>query len=183
MRDDEDITQQEDVQSHPEGSRSRKIAAVVIVIFLLTAGLSIVLYTFVLQEQVDECAWAIEGAAISVTGLFGQVQATSPTTATAKFSKITCDPSPTKIVIVLEIGGSRSFYEFPNSTSGVTLNLESGDNVGTITYIDHQDNKRINIGDELSITDMAPGTTYTIIMYWEPNGDQIDTEDFETPSG
>jgi hypothetical protein len=182
MRDDEDITQQEDVQSHPEGSRSRKIAAVVIVIFLLTAGLSIVLYTFVLQEQIDECSWAIEGSALSVTGLFGPVQTTSPTTVTVEFGKITCDPSPTKIVIILNKDGSWSHYEFPNSTNGVTLNLKSGDNVGTITYIDHQDNKRINTGDELSITGLAPGTTYTVIMYWGPTGDQIDARDFETPS-
>jgi hypothetical protein len=49
-----------------------------------------------------------------------------------------------------------------------------------IEYDDLSDNGRVNIGDRLALTGLAPQSDYTIKMLWAPTGDQITSASFST---
>ncbi len=113
-------------------------------------------------------------------GQFSIVHVTSNTSAEAVFAKLTGDPPPTYLKIVLEVGANSGIYSFPSDADGTIATLDSGTNLGTITYRDFIDNEKVNIGDKLMLTDLRKSSDYSIYLIWAPNGDLIDSEEFTT---
>lgn len=108
-----------------------------------------------------------------------EVEATGPTTADMTFVNFECEPEPTELFVVLENSTAYGKYIFPSNADGVTLILESEYNmVATITYRDATQNGKVNSGDGLLLTNLGPGSDYTIRIYWAHNGDLISSEDF-----
>ncbi len=114
------------------------------------------------------------------TGTWGKTEVKSSTEATADFGVITPEQRPMDLKIVLiRNETAQGLYSFSNNDDG-TLILESGEDVGTLTYMDLMDNQRVNNGDKMRMTDLAPGSSYELIMAWVPTGDQIDSTTFTT---
>ncbi|MCK4445072.1 MAG: hypothetical protein KAW09_11050 [Thermoplasmata archaeon] len=114
---------------------------------------------------------------------FGTKEVQGPTSATIDFGKITCDPSPTKLKIVLVVNGTvQGNYDFQSNEDGGLL-LTWGANVGNLTYEDAADNGRVNIGDRLVLTDLRPGSDYVIYLIIAFTGDLITSDSFSTPAG
>ncbi len=115
------------------------------------------------------------------TGVWGQKIVLSSTEVHVEFGKVSSDPRPTQLKIILirnmTVEGT---YVFTSDFDG-PLALSSGTNVGTLTYADLADNERINTGDKLMITNLWPGSDYIIRMIWAPTGDQITSTTFSTP--
>jgi hypothetical protein len=115
------------------------------------------------------------------TGTFGKKEILSPTSVSVEFGKIMCDPSPTKLKIILVLNESiEGLYEFQSNDDGPLL-LTNGPSVGTLRYEDIADNGRVNAGDKLVITNLAPDSDYVIILFLAMWGDQITRTDFSTP--
>ncbi len=115
------------------------------------------------------------------TGQFS-VETTSNTTAEITFAKLTNDPAVTKLKVVLEIGTNSGTYSFGTASTGTVAQLDSGSNLGTITYQDFVDNEKVNSGDKLLLTLLTKNSDYIVRLIWAPNGDTIDTDSFSTSS-
>jgi hypothetical protein len=113
-------------------------------------------------------------------GSFVWVSGVTDVTAEAVFGKLSNDPAPMNLKIILEHGPDSGIYVFPGNSDGVWLNLDSGVDIGNIRYQDLVDNGKVNLGDYLEISDLDPLSDYTIRMIWAPTGDQIDFETFST---
>ncbi|TET91708.1 MAG: hypothetical protein E3J35_01330 [Methanomassiliicoccales archaeon] len=113
------------------------------------------------------------------TSCFCGVQTTRNTTANASFQVFSWDSNPVDLKIILSSGSTSGTCTFHSNTDWTILKLESGTDVGTITYRDFQDNGKANAGDMLIISDLSPSTYYTLKMLWR-DGSTLDTESFET---
>jgi hypothetical protein len=116
------------------------------------------------------------------SGGFTSVFDTSETTATAIFGGFTpAPPQPNWLIIVLWQGGIGGTYMFQDNSNGTVLVLTSGTYLGTITYIDHADNQRVDVGDELSLSGLDQGEDFVILLVWESTGGLLDYGVFSTP--
>lgn len=116
----------------------------------------------------------------AVSGSFVWVAGVTDITAEAVFGKLSNDPAPMDLKIILEHGPDSGIYVFPGNLDGVLLNLDSGVDIGNIRYQDLVDNGKVNLGDYLEISDLDPLSDYAVRMIWAPTGDQIDSETFST---
>lgn len=114
------------------------------------------------------------------TGTWGAKMPISNTAYDVDFGKISPEPQPMdlKIILVrnLTVEGT---YSFTSNFDG-PLSLTGGTNVGTLTYADLADNEKVNIGDRLRLRNLAPNSDYTLKMIWGPTGDQITSTTFTT---
>lgn len=101
------------------------------------------------------------------------------TTATVEFRGFCTDPLPQQLVIRLQRGNITGTYVFNSNLNGTVLTLVSGTNVGTITYFDYERIGIISAGDELYITNLDPGTSYTVRLHWEDLS-TLDADSFTT---
>jgi flagellin-like protein len=114
------------------------------------------------------------------TGQFGPYDEKSSTEVWLEFARVTPEPRPTQLeIVMIRNGTTQGTYNFPDNFDG-QLNLVDGTDVGTLTYEDYLNNQRVNTGDEIKMTNLLPGTDYTCIMFWSPTGDQIASKDFST---
>jgi hypothetical protein len=121
-----------------------------------------------LPSPEDPCAGYI---ADLPTATFGQRVVIDLTSATVDFGKVSCDPSPVKIEILLVLNYQKQGrYVFQNNDDGA-MALAGGENIGTVTYEDQADNQRINPGDRLVLTNLTPLSMYTIKMMFADTGD------------
>lgn len=144
---------------------------------ILMVGITVVLAA-VLYIMVIGLAVTPEG---HTTGNWGIVKATSNTTALASFAGFSDPPVPTSLRVVLSTPTQSGTYFFPSNEDGVTLVKESGDDTGTFVYRDYGTNEKVNGGDELWISDLSPGTFYTLKML-SGEGQVLHTKVFTTPS-
>jgi len=115
-------------------------------------------------------------------GQFANVAVNSNTEAVATFAKISTFPEPMKFRIFLRVNSTIwGTYEWTSNDDGTVLTLVSGDDVGTFTYRDLAENQKVNSGDELRMTGLAPSSDFTLKLIWKANGDQIHSIDFTTP--
>ncbi|MFQ5885379.1 MAG: archaellin/type IV pilin N-terminal domain-containing protein, partial [Thermoplasmata archaeon] len=70
-------------------------------------------------------------------GAFASAGSTSSTNATVEFAKISPPPAPVNLKIILQRGTTSGTYTFGSNADGTVLTLDSGTNVGTITYRDY----------------------------------------------
>lgn len=112
---------------------------------------------------------------------WGAPDVVSPTSATVCFGRIAPEPRPTLLEIVLTRNGTEEgLYRFVGDEDG-TLNHVSGTDIGSLTYNDLADNQKVNVGDEIALTDLAPDSNYELVVIWRPSGDPICTKTFSTP--
>jgi hypothetical protein len=115
------------------------------------------------------------------TGVWGMKMPVSDTEYRIDFGKVTTEPKPIDLEIILELNGTtEGVYSFSTNDDGA-LTLSAGMNVCTMTYHDLADNQKINVGDQLRLTGLSPRSDYTIKMMWAPTGDQITSANFSTP--
>ncbi len=107
-------------------------------------------------------------------------KATGPTSATIYFCKFSREPSPVNLKIVLQTETSSGNYIFPSNETGTNLVLEFGHDLGTIEYVDLDNDEKVDLGDRLLVTDLIPGSRYSIKLLWK-DGSTLDSEDFFTP--
>jgi flagellin-like protein len=145
-----------------------------ILMVAITVVLAAVLYIMVI-------GLAPSGSVIP-TGTWGAKTVVSNTTVNIDFGKVNPEPKPVDLEVILtEDGTDEGKYSFSSNDDG-PLNLASGVNVATLTYADLADNQKVNIGDQLKMTGLNPGSDYVLKMIWSSSGDQITSTTFSTPS-
>jgi len=143
-----------------------------ILMVAITVVLAAVLYIMVINIP--------DPSRIPPTGTWGKTEVKSSTEVTADFGVITPEQRPVDLkIILIRNETAQGLYSFSSNDDG-TLILESGTDVGTLTYADLVDNQRVNNGDQMRMTDLAPGSSYELKMAWVPTGDQIDSTTFST---
>lgn len=103
------------------------------------------------------------------------------TTALAEI-QIDLPTQPVNFMIVLNDESRLGTYTFPSNEDGVILSLESGDDMGMITYLDMADNGLVDSGDKVYAWLLSPGTEYQIRFLYK-NGHVYDSDVFTTTTG
>jgi hypothetical protein len=114
------------------------------------------------------------------TGVWGPKTPISSTAYNIDFGKVSGEPAPMNLEIILvrnltDEGG----YSFPSNDDGM-LTFVSGTDIVDIEYNDLANNQKVNTGDYLKLTNLAPQSDYIIKLMWAPTGDQITTGSFST---
>ncbi len=150
------------------------LLAVVIVAIILPVILSFVLYMMVIDMEPNTHMTV-------PTGIWGARTYISSTEVWMDFGRISPEPRPVDLEIILVANYTTDgLYTFATNNDGM-LTLAAGSNVGTLTYVDLADNQRVNIGDQLRMTNLMPNSDYVLRMIWGPTGDQITSTGFSTP--
>jgi hypothetical protein len=162
----------------PSKKKDRKflvIALVVITILVMVSIISVVLYLMVI--------WVGISPITIPDGQWGPPEVHSPTEVDIPFARMDDRTRPVQLEIVLVRNlTDQGIYNFYNNDDG-QLTHTSGTDVGTLTYEDLEDDRRVNPGDRIEMTELSPASDYTIIMIWAPTGDMITSGDFSTPAG
>jgi hypothetical protein len=91
-------------------------------------------------------------------------------------------PKPMELEInLVKNGTEEGTYTYSSNNEGALI-FARGIDVCDIEYIDLADNKKVNRGDMIRLTDLAPGSHYTLKMIWGPTGDKITETTFSTTS-
>ena len=107
----------------------------------------------------------------------------SPSEVTVDFGELIPRTEPIDIKLILLMNGTTwGMYGFQHNEDGALIFL-SGTEVGTLVYSDLADNGWIDIGDEITLSDLSPGSDYELRMIWAPAGDRITSTTFATPTG
>jgi hypothetical protein len=117
------------------------------------------------------------------TGVWGPPIPLSNTEFYVDFGRINPEPRPMDIEIILVRNGTvQGTYVFASNDDGaLSFLVGSGIDIADITYSDLADNQRVDIGDQLRLTQLSPNSDYRIMMIWYPTGDQISSTTFSTP--
>lgn len=163
----------------PEDAKKNKFTALraiaTVSAFLAPMALAAIIYMVVGGISLGGC-----GCAIPV-GEFGDVDVVGPTSVNVDFGEISWHPRPMDLLVLLQRDpGTEGWYSFGNNGEGELI-LSSGQAVGTITYADLANNWKVDIGDQLRITNLDPDSNYIIRLYWVPTGDLITSTSFSTP--
>lgn len=157
----------------PPEKDDSKLILLTIILVVLAMVLSILAYIMTYGLQPEPITWAPHGGF--------SVEVTGNTTAKVILYTITGDPPITKLKVEMVVGTNSSIHSFGIATNGTIASLDSGPDVGTITYWDRLDNEEVNSGDKLLLTNLKKNTDYTLYLIWAPDGDVIEQEDFTTP--
>ncbi len=149
------------------------LVIVVVVAIVLPVMLAFVLYMTVIDREPD--------GHVVPTGVWGAKTIVSSTEVRIEFGKVSPEPRPVELDIVLvRNGADYGMYGFESNDDGMLSHL-AGYDLGTLTYEDLADNRRINTGDRLRMSNLTPGSDYDIRMIWEATGDMITRTTFSTP--
>lgn len=174
----DEAPQYQQVQPEPPSSSDRKkkelIALVVVIVILAIVALLLMMF---LQPAPRPGTQQEHILTIS------NVEVTNATTANVTFGEPTTSPHPVKLKVILSTSAESGVYIFPSNDNGVTLIRTSGDNMGTMVYMDSQNNEKIDPGDMLLLTGLEDGTAHNISFLWEPNDNLIDYQKFVTLPG
>jgi hypothetical protein len=100
---------------------------------------------------------------------------------TVEFGHMSSQQKPTDLNLVLIMNDTTAGrYAFTSNNDGELI-FFNGEEVGTLTYSDLADNERIDAGDEIALTDLAPGSDFELLMIWAPTGDRMASTTFTTP--
>jgi hypothetical protein len=164
----------------PEDMKKNKFTAVratvTVFAFLAPVALAVVLFMMMIGLAPGGCGCV-------VVGKFGEVELSDPTSVNVDFVLMNYKPKPMEFQVWIAMDGSAdSLYSFGDNDGGELI-LSSGANVGTLTYVDTNNNRRVDKGDQLSITNLEPDSDYTIRLIWLPTGDLVTSTSFSTPPG
>lgn len=147
-----------------------------ILMVAITVVLAAVLYIMVI-------GLAPSGTSVP-TGVWGEKTVMGPTAVNVGFGKVSGEPKPVDVQIVLvrnaTTEGIEGKYTFASNLDG-NLVFNSGSDIADIAYADLADNSKVNTGDVLKLTNLANSSDYIIRMIWGPTGDQITSTTFSTP--
>lgn len=174
--------------------RDLKATTLIVVVFLAI----IIPLTLISISYLMVVGLAPSPCCMNPTGQFGDIETTSNTTATVEFAGFSMTPNPEQLTIVVETQLSLGLfgiplmdsfyityegrYYFPHNDDNVRLQFEGGLNLADIGYKDYADNELVNSGDQLRLSGLFPGVTYTVKMLWE-DGTELDSISFEMPDG
>lgn len=116
------------------------------------------------------------------TGVWGTKTPVSSTAYNVDFGKVSGEPRPMDLEIILVMNvTNQGTYSFQTNDDGDLAFVQgSGSDIGDIEYADLANNQKINTGDTLYLTNLAPQSDYQIKMMWAPTGDQITSGSFST---
>jgi len=150
------------------------VLAVVLILVVVPTVLAFVLYLMVI-------GLAPEGHHVP-TGSWGSLTHIDNTSVRIAFGWINPESQPIDLAILLTKNYTQTgTYYFPSNLDGTIVTRGSGSNLGTMVYDDLVDNRVINTGDSLLLTDLHPDSNYWATMIWNPTGDQLDVIAFSTP--
>lgn len=118
------------------------------------------------------------------TGTWASKDILSSSTVIVEFGKVSGDPRPTDLGIILVRNGTAegSYFFMTNTDGALAFKAGSGYDIADVEYQDIADNQKVNAGDSLTFTALLPNSGYTLRMIWEPTGDQISVTTFSTPA-
>ncbi len=109
------------------------------------------------------------------------VEVEGPTKAKVQLTNFSRDPAATEFeVIVRRDGTSEGTYQFTNDHD-CDLILVRGQDVGSLSYRDMNNNFELDPGDEISMTDLTPDSYYEVIIIYLPTGYDSTYAGFWTP--
>ncbi|MCK5291682.1 MAG: hypothetical protein KAR39_06675 [Thermoplasmata archaeon] len=114
------------------------------------------------------------------TGSFSGVEVINATTANLTFGKLSNNPHPTMLNIIVENTTGKGTYFFQSDGDG-SLILHHGDDMCNDTYHDSEGDEKVDGGDYLLFTGLGSKSQYTIQLIWGPNGELISQVTFSTP--
>jgi hypothetical protein len=111
------------------------------------------------------------------------VEVDGPTKARVQLTNFSRDPAATEFeVIVIRDGTFQGTYRFTNDHD-CDLVLRTGQDVGSLSYRDLNNNYELDPGDEISMTDLTPDSFYEVRIIYLPTGYDSTYANFMTPSG
>lgn len=131
-------------------------------------------------EACDLAAWAISDTEARVQ-FSSWGPSPGPPCRTDLYEKLFDSPAPTDVKIVLSNDTHSGTYTFPSFDHKTLLVLESGDEMGTISYTDIADNQELNRADELRLENLGRESDYTLHVVWNPTDEILAMADFSTP--
>ncbi|MCK4443259.1 MAG: hypothetical protein KAW09_01865, partial [Thermoplasmata archaeon] len=162
---------------YPPPKKDDKTLIIVIVVIVIILVLVPVILSFILYWTVIDLA--PNGVSVP-TGVWGTKTVISNTEVRVDFGKVSSEPRPMDLEIILVRNYTREGkYVFATNSDGALI-WASGTDVADLTYADLADNERVNTGDQLRITSLSPNSDYTLRMIWGPTGDQITATTFYT---
>ena len=169
--DGDDVLEPQDVESGKRSSSAKLLLTLVIILIVF----SLIIY-WIVEDVI------IDGDIFPPSGVWGPTTV-GPAEVTVEFGYMTPRQEPIDLSLVL-IRNDTTWgrYAFTSNTDGA-LTLFNGENVGTLTYTDFADNEMVDIGDWVTLTELAPDSNYELIMVWVTNGSRITSTTFTTPSG
>jgi flagellin-like protein len=116
------------------------------------------------------------------TGVWGQKTPVSSTAYNVDFGKVSGEPRPMdlQIILVRNVTNQGTYTFATNDDGDLNFVPGSGTDEGDIRYSDLANNQKVNTGDSLALTALAPQSDYQIKMIWGPTGDQITSGSFST---
>lgn len=166
----------------PPKKDDRKIMTIIIIVIIVVFVVPMILATVMYFVVIGLAPTGFPPGAQVPTGMWGDLIIASSTEVVIDFDRINPEPRPMDIEIILVRNQTaEGIYEFSSNNDGA-LTLVGGTYVGRLTYEDLAGNQRINVGDQLRMTDLNPTSDYRLVMIWLPTGDQITSTSFSTPA-
>lgn len=153
--------------------RKKKGLVALVVVIVLLAVLAVVL---LMLQQPGPGPGDQQEQVLTIS----HVEVTGTTTANVSFEEPTTTPHPVKLRVVLSTPTQSGTYIFPSNLDGVTLLKTSGDNVGTMTYWDPENNEKLDPGDMVILSGLQDGTRHNISFLWDPNDNLLGYKVFHT---
>ncbi len=158
-----------------EDKRRLRILIVIIVLILIVVPviLSFLLYWIITDQRRDPPQ--------RVVGMWGYILVLNSTSVMVDFGTIRPEPWPVDLEIILTRNATyEGRYTFAHNYDG-QLTFSSGFHVGILSYDDLEDNGKVDYGDRIIMTRLAPMSEFVLRMIWRRTGDLIDVTSFATP--
>lgn len=163
----------------PPKKDDKTIIAIVVVLLVIFIVVPAVLGAFLYMIVIDTTPPPYDHVP---TGVWGQKTPVSSTAYNVDFGKVQGEPNPMDLEIILVRNvTTHGAYVFAHPYDGALIfRAGSGFDIADIEYDDLDDNSKVNTGDSLMLTGLAPQSDYTLKMIWAPTGDQITSTFFAT---
>jgi len=145
----------------------------------------LVIFYFLLvsePETENHCTGEIGGYCYGDPARALWIEESTPTSISLQFGGGIYEMSPTNFELSLGNSTGEGTYIFPSSDNGTVLVLVSGDNMGTIWYLDYAQNGKINVGDGIVMENLEPNSYYALELIYIPSDSEACFYCFSTPS-
>ncbi len=162
-------------RSYPERETQSKALKVVGIVAIIIAASLLVIVVYMTQGLVNGVHAPI--------GTWSAKAIMSPTEVTVDFGTMSSRVEPVDIRLIMVMNDTtEGMYGFHHNEDGALVFL-SGTEARTLIYSDLTDNGWIDVGDQIMLSGLSPGSDYELHMIWAPTGDRITSVAFATPTG
>lgn len=157
-----------------------KTAAIVAVVVILAIGVAVVpmLMSYFMFTAYDDVYFDDYEVPMAFDS---SVEVEGPTKAKVRLDHFSRDPAATEFeVIVIRDGSFQGTYQFTNDHD-CDLVLKNGQDVGSLSYQDLNNNFELDPGDEISMSDLTPDSFYEVRIIYLPTGYDSSYASFRTP--